>query len=62
MSDLVKLLIGRAVVRYLNGDMKEFKRLKSIAIDMYTGGKCTINGGAMMVTVRDILQNKGVAI
>jgi hypothetical protein len=63
MDNELKKLIAICVIRYLNGDIDEFVRLRNKAIDIYTGGgKCTINGGPMMVTVRDILQAKGVAV
>lgn len=61
MNNLVKLLIGRAVVRYLNGDMDEFLNLKSQALEAYAGGKCTVNRGPLVVTVEEIIQAKGAA-
>ena len=47
---MVEQLLGRAVVRYMVGDMEECKRLAKKAEDL---------GGPLAVTILEMLQAKG---
>jgi hypothetical protein len=56
MSSDVQALIHRSVIRYLNGDVKEFHRLARIARELYELER------HLYVSIREILVSKGMEV
>lgn len=54
MNAEVKKLVAQAVVQYLNGDMEKFEKWRDMAVRAYETDK------HLYVTIRDILENKGL--
>lgn len=53
MSNEVRVLLGRALTRLLNGDKQEFQKLAELAEHKYKRDK------HLYVTVKEILESKG---
>lgn len=53
MSNEVRILLGRALIRLLNGNKQEFQKLVRLAEHKYKRDK------HLYVTIKEILESKG---